>query len=158
MASTPTRLPRPRTVVMVVAMLAFALIGAACSSDPTAESAAVGVDSSSDGAGIRPVSPTAAAELLADPPADLVVLDVRTAEEFAEGHLAEATMLDFYQADFADRLAELPRDVPYVLYCRSGNRSGQTRLIMDELGFTDVADVQGGIVAWAEAGLPLAAP
>ena len=83
------------------------------------------------------------------------MLDVRTDGEFAEGHLENAVQLDFYRDDFRDRLAELDPDVPYLLYCRSGNRSGHTLAIMEELGFSDVTDVDGGIVAWADAGLPV---
>jgi rhodanese-related sulfurtransferase len=64
-------------------------------------------------------------------------------------------MLDFYAPDFADRLAQLDPDVPYLIYCRSGNRSGQTLALMEDLGFTDVADVDGGILAWGDAGLPV---
>jgi phage shock protein E len=98
-----------------------------------------------------------AADLLASPPADLVVLDVRTPEEFAEGHLAGAEILDFYRADFTDRLAELDQDVPYLLYCRSGNRSGQALAMMRELGFTDVTEIEGGVISWSQLGLPLVA-
>jgi len=84
---------------------------------------------------------------------DLVVLDVRTPEEFAEAHLADAILIDIYEPDFADRIAELDRSVPYVLYCRSGNRSEEARNLMAELGFEEVYDVAGGIVGWTEAGL-----
>lgn len=90
----------------------------------------------------------------ADPPEGLVVLDVRTPDEFAEARLDGAIMIDFYEDDFATQLAELDPNASYLLYCRSGNRSGQTALLMEELGFTDVADVDGGIVAWNAAGLP----
>lgn len=120
--------------------------------------AACGGDSSDDGAaeagGIRLVSAEEGESIRTDPPEGLVVLDVRTPEEFAEGHLEGAVMLDFYEEDFADQLAELDPDAPYLLYCRSGNRSGQTVELMRELGFTNVADVDGGILAWDEAGLP----
>lgn len=109
-------------------------------------------------AGIRLVSATDGAAIAENPPDDLVVLDVRTPEEFAEGHLEGAVMLDFYEADFAERLAELDPDVPYLLYCRSGNRSGQTATLMADLGFNDVADVDGGILAWNEAELPTVTP
>jgi len=54
-------------------------------------------------------------------------------------------------------MAELETDVPYLLYCRSGNRSGQTVELMTDLGFTDVAEVDGGIVAWEASGLALLA-
>jgi len=93
--------------------------------------------------------------VLADPPDDLVLLDVRTPEEFAEGHIEGAVMVDFYREDFAAQLAGLDPDVPYLVYCRSGNRSGQTLGIMEELGFSSAVDIGGGVVAWDGAGLPL---
>ena len=105
--------------------------------------------------GVRVVSPAEAAVVQNDPPAGLQIIDVRTPEEFTEGHLGGATMIDFYADDFVDRIAELDRDVPYLIYCRSGNRSGQTRALMAELGFTDVVDVDGGIIAWTEADLEI---
>lgn len=114
-------------------------------------------DSSDDASlpGIRVIDPDTGAATIADPPADLVILDVRTPDEFAEGHIDGAIMIDFYETDFSARLAELDPDAPYLIYCRSGNRSGQTRAIMADLGFTDVADVDGGVLAWTDAGLPL---
>ncbi len=126
--------------------------------EPTsAQSATTGAVAStaSDTAGIRLVTPTEGAAIQDNPPDDLVILDVRTPEEFADGHLEGAIMIDFYDDDFADQLAQLDPEVPYLLYCRSGNRSGQTATIMQELGFTDVADVDGGIVSWADAGLAI---
>lgn len=110
------------------------------------------------GAGIRVISATDAAEVLAEPPADLVVLDVRTPEEFAAGHVDGAQLIDFYGDDFRTRITALDPDTPYLIYCRSGNRSGQTRAIMEDLGFADVVDVDGGIIAWEAAGLPLTTP
>ena len=129
-------------------LLAAALVLASCGG---------GEDDSSD-AGIRLLSPTDAAAVLDDAPADLVVLDVRTGEEFEAGHVDGAEMLDFYRADFAERLADLDPTKPYVIYCRSGNRSGQTRAIMEDLGFTDVVDIEGGVLAWDAAGLPFTTP
>jgi phage shock protein E len=106
-------------------------------------------------AGITLVSVDGAAATIAAAPDDLVILDVRTPEEFNEGHIEGAVMIDFYRDDFSTQLAELDPDVPYVLYCRSGNRSGQTTAIMEELGFQSVQDVDGGSLAWQAAGLPL---
>ena len=114
--------------------------------------------SSTDAAGIRLVSVQEGADLQGDPPDGLVILDVRTPEEFAEGHLDGALMIDFYLDDFTDRVADLDPDVPYLVYCRSGNRSGQAVAIMEELGFADVADVDGGIMSWLDAGLPIVSP
>ena len=127
-------------------LLCLALLATACGGD------------TSEPGELRLVSVQEGAEIQAEPPSDLVILDVRTPEEFAEGHLEGAVMIDFYDLDFADQLAELDPDVPYLLYCRSGNRSGQTLALMEELGFTDVADVDGGINQWQAAGLPVVAP
>jgi rhodanese-related sulfurtransferase len=105
--------------------------------------------------GISTISVDAAAAIADNPPDDLVVLDVRTPEEFAEGHLEGAVLVDFYAPDFAEQLAALDTEVPYLVYCRSGNRSEQALGVMEELGFTSVVDVDGGIVAWTDAGLPV---
>ena len=62
--------------------------------------------------------------------------------------------LDFYASDFADRIDALDHGKPYVVYCRSGNCSGQATELMADRGFAGVTDVDGGIVAWEGAGLP----
>ncbi len=132
-----------RAALRLGAMGAGALVLAACGSG----------DSGSGG--VRIVSPDDAASVQESPPAGLQIIDVRTPEEFAEGHLDGAQMIDFYEGDFITRISELDRSQPYLVYCRSGNRSGQTRELMEELGFTDVRDVDGGIAAWTAAGLPV---
>ena len=86
--------------------------------------------------------------------ADFVILDVRTPEEYAEGHLAGAILLDFYAADFEDELDKLDKNKAYVVYCRSGSRSGQSVDIMEDLDFMEVYDVDGGILQWEADGLP----
>lgn len=98
--------------------------------------------------------PVEAQELLTEPPAGLVVLDVRTPQEFADGHLADATNIDFYGSSFVPELDGLDKDRPYFVYCRSGNRSAQTVQTMHDLGFTEVYELEGGIVNWLAAGLP----
>ena len=154
---------RPTRHRLATALAVPLLLLAACGGDadptPTAAEADTPAEDVIEAApGIRVVSPAEGAAIQTSPPDGLVVLDVRTLEEFNEGHLDGATMIDFYGADFETQLAQLDKDAPYLLYCRSGNRSGQTRAIMEELGFTDVADVGGGILAWVEAGLPVVAP
>jgi phage shock protein E len=104
--------------------------------------------------GVRLVAPADAAGLL--DAGGRVLLDLRTPEEYAEGHLEGSTLLDFYAEDFRAQLEGLDRSAGYVIYCRSGNRSGQARAMMAELGFSDVADVDGGILSWTAAGLPVA--
>ncbi|NIA25285.1 MAG: rhodanese-like domain-containing protein [Gammaproteobacteria bacterium] len=87
--------------------------------------------------------------------ADFVLLDVRTPEEYRAGKLAGARNIDFSAPDFRDKLSQLDKNDHYVIYCRSGNRSGQALTIMRELGFTQVEDIGGGIAAWGQAGLPI---
>ena len=148
------------TVIAVVA--ALGLLAACGGGEPTTEAApaaTIDTDAPADSpavpAGFATITADVAAGVLADPPDDLVLLDVRTPEEFAEGHLDGALLIDFYDADFADQLAGLDPDVPYLVYCRSGNRSGQTLAVMQQLGFTSAVDVGGGMLAWNELGLPV---
>ncbi|MEI2774653.1 MAG: rhodanese-like domain-containing protein [Tetrasphaera sp.] len=84
-----------------------------------------------------------------------VILDVRTHEEFATGHLAGARNIDVGSPDFTETVAALPKDGTYALYCRSGNRSGQALSAMTQLGFTRVYHLAGGISAWESAGQPV---
>ena len=99
-------------------------------------------------AGVRTVPAQDAVAVVAED--DTVVIDVRTPEEFAEGHLAGARNLSL-AGDFESEVARLPRDARYVLYCRTGNRSAQAADIMQRLGFTDVRDA-GGLSDLAAAG------
>ena len=149
-----------RTRLFVVGIALTALL-AACGGDDTASTttsaSGPGTTAEPTTPGLRVVAADDAAAALAER-TDLVLLDVRTPEEFADGHVDGASLIDFYDADFADRIGELDPDASYVVYCRSGNRSGQTVELMRQLGFTDVQDVDGGVLAWAEAGLPLTTP
>lgn len=74
------------------------------------------------------------------------VIDVRTPEEWAEGHLAGAVRMGIADADFQAQLATLDPAADYYIYCRSGNRAGQAIDIMRDLGFTGEL-VNGGAVA-----------
>lgn len=84
------------------------------------------------------------------------LLDIRTAEEYASGHLAGADQIDFYQTEkFNQYLQSLDKKASYLVYCRSGNRSGKAVEIMKSMGFANVSELSGGINAWTTAGLPL---
>lgn len=154
-----TRIRRLSAVLGVA--LSLTLVAAACgdtsssAGDAGSSSTALAEATVASPGGLVTVSPLEARAVIDDPPAGLVVLDVRTPEEFAEGHIENAVMLDFYRDDFADRLAELDPTTPYVLYCRSGNRSGRTLQMMADLGFDTVYNVDGGIISWLDAGLPV---
>lgn len=85
--------------------------------------------------------------------ADTVVIDVRTAAEYAEGHLDGAVNIDVQSPDFETRITELPTDGDYIVYCRSGNRSAPATARMVELGFSNVTDAGGVSAASASTGL-----
>ena len=107
------------------------------------------------GALARDIGPDEARQVLAQPPAGLVVLDIRTPEEFRDGHLPGARNLDFFAPDFRQRLEALAReDVPILLYCRSGNRSGQAMRLLRQWGRDDVLHLDDGFRAWRAADLP----
>lgn len=84
-----------------------------------------------------------------------VVLDVRTPAEFAGGHLKNALNIDLKAADFADRLDKLDKKGVYLVYCRGGARSLRAMGLMKDKGFIRVNDLEGGILKWQDAGLPM---
>ena len=69
------------------------------------------------------------------------VIDVRTAAEFAEGHVQGARNLDIQNGDFEAALADLDKSLSYKVYCRSGNRSATAVAMMRNAGFTNVVDL-----------------
>ncbi len=83
---------------------------------------------------------------------DAVVLDVRTPQEFAAGHLPGAINIDVESSDFTDRVADLDESTETLVYCRTGNRSGVATDEMADLGFSNMSDLQGGIEAWTADG------
>jgi rhodanese-related sulfurtransferase len=85
----------------------------------------------------------------------VVILDVRTPGEFAEGYIEGARMIDFQGGSFETEIASLDKDVTYAVYCRSGNRSGQAVKIMQDAGFLKLFNLEGGVIDWANQGMPL---
>jgi rhodanese-related sulfurtransferase len=79
---------------------------------------------------------------------------VRTPKEYTAGHLSGAINLDYYSNNFRTDLEQLDKSKTYLIYCRTGRRSGVTLNMMRELGFSGVYDIAGGIKAWLAKGLP----
>ena len=84
-----------------------------------------------------------------------IILDVRTPEEFAAGHLDGAVLVDIKDSTFDAKIAALDPSVPYVVYCRSGNRSAQAVERMKAVGFTDLADLGSLENASSEMGIAI---
>ncbi len=87
-----------------------------------------------------------AAKLKASTGAQLV--DVRTPQEFAEGHLKNALNVNYNADDFAEQIAKLDKTKAVYVYCRSGGRSGSAVRQMQEMGFTEIYNMDGGILSW----------
>ena len=105
---------------------------------------------------IKNISPEEAYKLILenkDNP-DFVIIDVRTSEEFSDEHLEGAINLNYYSDTFQKDLHKLDKNKTYLIYCRTGGRSGNTLNIMQELDFRVVYTILGGITKWKSAGLP----
>jgi rhodanese-related sulfurtransferase len=84
-----------------------------------------------------------------------VLLDVRTPGEIAQGYLTNAIFLDYYKPDFKEKLAELDKANPILIYCHSGWRSDKAMKMLGKLGFSEVYNLESGIVGWRSAGMPI---
>lgn len=85
------------------------------------------------------------------------VIDVRTKEEYNAGHIQEALNFDYYNDNFEKTIETELKDKnkPYIIYCRSGRRSLYAADTLEKLGFTNVTNMKGGILAWHSAGKPI---
>ncbi|HSF52408.1 MAG TPA: rhodanese-like domain-containing protein [Algoriphagus sp.] len=84
-----------------------------------------------------------------------MVIDVRTPEEVAEGHLTGSLNINFLGENFAQEIETLDKKKTYLLYCRTGNKSRKAADLMEKAGFKHVYMLEGGITAWNEAGKPV---
>ena len=112
---------------------------------------------SEDKAALQTISPRHFKALLdrhqGDP--DVVLLDVRTPKEFEDGHIEGALLFDYYSSDYVKRLQVLDRGKTYLIYCRSGNRSGKSLAIFEKLGFRRAYHMDSGVIGWSREKYPL---
>lgn len=99
------------------------------------------------------VAPEQLAQQLRDAKAAPFVLDVRTAEEFAGGRVPGA--LNVPVGELEAKAAVVPKDRPLVVYCHSGIRAQKASRLLAQLGYRNVAELQGSFMAWERAGLPV---
>jgi rhodanese-related sulfurtransferase len=85
----------------------------------------------------------------------VVVLDVRTPDEYAESHIANSINIDVLSDYFTADISTLDKGCTYAIYCRSGKRSTDAASIMKEFGFTSTFNLTGGITSWIETGKPV---
>jgi len=88
----------------------------------------------------------------------IVVVDIRTPDEFADGHIKGAININMNDKDFAKKLAKLDRKKTYLMHCRSGGRSSASVPVWHRLGFKNVLHLSAGTLGWVKAGQPLVVP
>ena len=148
---------RPLTLAIASLLLAGPTL-TACSSGSSADADAGTPSVSTTEGAVAEAEPAAGAELDAAGFAAAlkregsVLVDVRTPEEYAEGHLPGAVNLDVQSPEFPARIAELDPETTYAVYCRSGSRSAAALAMMRQAGIAQTYHLGGGIGAWQEAG------
>ena len=90
--------------------------------------------------------------------AGVVILDVRTKAEFDEGHIANAININVEGNEFLSEISKLDKSKTYAVYCRSGRRSADALAKMSNEQFISLSHLDGGVIDWTNAGLPLVKP
>ena len=85
----------------------------------------------------------------------VTIVDVRTANEYKEGHIAGAKNFDFTENDFEGNVGKLDKSKPYLVHCGSGRRSTSSLEVFKKLGFQSIYHLDGGLKAWEAAGKPV---
>ncbi len=136
-----------RPALLTLCLLAtFPLVAAGCGSDEGGTAAAEAVSTAAAASDAGATEPT---------DADVIIIDVRTPEEFAQGHLEGAINLDVESGEFEAGLADLDPAAEYSVYCRSGRRSAIAADVMAQNGFTEVTDLGSLESAAAATALPV---
>jgi phage shock protein E len=146
--------------LFAAATIALTITLAGCSSDSSTSSADAGATTSETVNVVveKPDTPvrvdvTEFSSIVTAP--GVQIIDVRTPEEFAQGHIEGAVNFNVEGPDFATQVAGLDPAGTYAVYCRSGNRSQPAVGYMAQQGITGIYELESGTVGWDEAGLPL---
>jgi len=108
-----------------------------------------GVSTQSDEQIIRTVDGKEAQEIVKNN-SELIIIDLRTPEEYAEGYIENAVNINFYDEYFKESIKSLDKTRPYLIYCHSGKRSSQALNIFVEQGIKEVYELKGGYLEWIE--------
>lgn len=143
------RMKSPLIAVLILTASAASIVAADDKkAAPVTEASAV------NGAGLKDVTVDEAEKLIKERK-DVVILDVRTPEEFESGHIAGAKNIDAMGDEFQEKLGALDRSKPYVIHCAAGGRSTRMLQKMEGLGFKSVYHMKAGMSGWKDAGKPV---
>lgn len=148
-------LGRIRTLIAaIVVILVFGLVGGCTESKESTEENEKGTTSDQI---IKDITPKEAYDLIKKNKdnKDFIIIDVRTPEEYKEGHIKNAKLIDFNAGEFDKEVEKLDKGKKYLIYCRIANRSGEAATQMMEKGFKEVYNMEGGIVQWEAEGFPV---
>ncbi|MGJ8674018.1 rhodanese-like domain-containing protein [Rubritalea sp.] len=84
-----------------------------------------------------------------------IVIDARTPEEYAEGHIKGAIVIDVTAKDFKEKLGKMDKSKVYIVHCLSGARGRKAVKVFEKLGFKKVYHMNGGMMAWEDSGNPV---
>ncbi len=101
------------------------------------------------------INPVEFKELISQQNSDIIILDVRTPGEFKEGHIENSVNIDLLGNDFKDNISKLDNSKTYLVYCKLGGRSSKASNILNDLGFRNVYNLNGGITDWIAKGYPI---
>ena len=101
----------------------------------------------------RHVKAEEAAKIIAD--GKVAVIDVRTPDEFKEGHIKGAKNIDILSSDFETQLGKLDKTQPTLVHCQAGGRSMRALKVFEKLGFTNLIHLDDGFGGWEAAGKPV---
>ncbi len=141
---------RPTAALALAAVLAATLVTSGCAGGDSTVGVTTGPTATAAPANGTAIGAADFAAALKRP--GTTIIDVRTFEEFAQGHLPGAVNLDVSSPNFAIRIAGFDPSAPYAVYCHTGNRSGVAVATMAGQGFTQTYHLEGGITAWQQAG------
>lgn len=106
-----------------------------------------GVSTQTDEPIIKKVNSKEALEIINNNSA-LIIIDLRTYEEYDRGHIENAVNIDYYGTGFEDKIKSLEKNLPYLIYCQSGNRSSQALKMFKEQHIIEVYELIGGYSEW----------
>ncbi len=89
---------------------------------------------------------------------DVIILDVRTPQEVAKGNIKGSSMINYFDENFLDKLSLVNKSKTICIYCKSGGRSSKAAKILQENGFNKIYQLEGGLMAWENEGLPITEP
>lgn len=84
-----------------------------------------------------------------------VIIDIRTPQEFNQGHIEGAININFFDNSFIEQIGKYDKSKPIFLYCRSGNRTSSAAAKVAKLGYGEIYDLQGGIMSWSRENLQI---